>query len=117
MSLRHIIQPSIFILLFCLSFTAHAMTLQQAMGQLGNYKSQGLVGEQPNGYLGVVKPQGNAAELVQLINQARHDQYQKLANSNNIPLQEIEALAGKKAIDKTRSGLYIQLNGRWLKKP
>ncbi len=116
MTLKKTLQPLLFILMFALSVSAYAMTLQQAMGQLGTYKSQGLVGEQPNGYLGVVQNQNDAAQLVQLINTARKSQYQSMANTNKIDLAEIETLAGKKAIEKTQAGHYIQLNGRWLKK-
>ena len=38
--------------LFAVSLPVLAMDLQQAMSALGSAKSQGLVGEQPNGYLG-----------------------------------------------------------------
>ena len=116
MTFKKILQPFFFILFFAMSVNAYAMTLQQAMSQLGTYKSQGLVGEQPNGYLGTVKNQNEASQLVQLINNARKAQYQKMASINNIAIQDVEALAGKKALEKTKSGLYIQLNGRWVKK-
>src|SRR5690606_29213801 len=55
-------------LLFVVSLPLMAMTLQQAMSNLGTAKEQGLVGEQPDGYLGVVSAGGDAAEIVQLIN-------------------------------------------------
>ena len=72
------------------SSTVFAMDLNDAMSHLGPAKAAGLLGEQPNGYLGVVKAQGNAAE--------------------------IETMAGKKALEKTPAGQYIQLNGKWLTK-
>lgn len=103
--------------LLALSSNAWSMDLSAAMNQLGSAKSQGLVGEQPNGYLGVIKNQNNAQDIVQLINKARNQQYQKLSQSHKVPLSEIEALAGNKAIQKTPSGLYIQMNGKWVKKP
>lgn len=116
MTFKKTLQPFFFILMFAFAANAYAMTLQQAMGQLANYKSQGLVGEQPNGYLGVVTNQNEASELVQLINDARRDQYQKMADANKIAIQDIETLAGKKALEKTKSGHYIEINGRWVKK-
>ena len=103
--------------LLALSSNVWSMNLSTAMNQLGSAKSQGLVGEQTNGYLGVVKNQNNAQDIVQLINNARKEQYQKLAQSHKVPLSEIELLAGKKAIEKTPSGLFIQINGQWIKKP
>lgn len=116
MTFKKMLQPFFFILMFAFAANAYAMSLQQAMGQLGSYKSQGLVGEQPNGYLGVVTNQNEASQLVQLINDARKAQYQKMANANEIAIQDIETLAGKKALEKTQAGHYIEINGRWVKK-
>ncbi|MGM0540868.1 MAG: YdbL family protein [Pseudomonadota bacterium] len=116
MTFKKTLQPFFFILLFAFAATAYAMTLQQAMGQLGSYKSQGLVGEKTNGYLGVVTDQNEASQLVELINDARKAQYQKMADANNIAIQDIETLAGKKALEKTKPGHYIEINGRWVKK-
>lgn len=110
----HVLMLSI---LLAFSANVWSMNLSAAMGQLGAAKTQGLVGEQPNGYLGVIKNKNNAKEVVKLINQARKEQYQKLAQNHNVPLSKIEVLAGKKAIQKTPSGLYIQLGGKWIKKP
>lgn len=104
-------------LLLSLSFNAQAMNLQQAMQNLSSYKAQGLVGEQPNGYLGVVKNQQSAASLVDFINQARKEKFVKIAKTHQLSITKIEALAGKKAFQKTPSGQFIQLNGHWQKKP
>lgn len=104
-------------LLLSFSSSVFAMSLSDAMSQLSSAKQQGLVGEQTNGYLGVVKNQNNATTIVNLINNARKQQYQKMAASHKVKLNEIEALAGKKAIQKTAAGLYIKVDGRWMKKP
>jgi len=103
-------------LLFSLSQNALAMNLSEAMSKLGPSKSQGLIGEQPDGYLGVVKNKNDAQSIVNLINRARKAQYQKMAKANNLSLSEVEALAGKKAIQKTDSGKYIKVGGKWVKK-
>ncbi|WP_029407799.1 YdbL family protein [Thiomicrorhabdus sp. Milos-T2] len=116
----HFLKPiHILLVTLLLSFSSPtwAMNLSTAMSQLSSVKQQGLVGEQPDGYLGVIKNQNNAQNVTQLINQARKQQYNKLAKTHNISLSEIEALAGKKAIEKTPSGLYIKINGKWMKKP
>lgn len=104
------------LLAFCLSLSAWAMTLNEAMSGLGAAKQGGLVGEQPNGYLGVVRNEGQAAEIARLINDARRAEYQGLAKQNGIPLTDVETLAGQKALDKTPSGQYIQRNGQWVRK-
>ncbi|MFI8747292.1 YdbL family protein [Pseudomonas sp. NPDC077186] len=111
--IRHI---STLLLALCLSLPAHALNLNQAMSALGTAKASGQLGEQPNGYLGVVKPDGQAEEIARLINQARRAEYQKVAKDNGIALSDVEAIAGKKAIDRTPQGQFIQLNGQWLKK-
>ena len=98
------------------SSTVFAMDLNGAMSHLGPAKAAGLLGEQPNGYLGVVEAQGNAAEIARLINEARRAEYQRLAKNNNIQLADVETMAGKKALEKTPAGQYIQLNGKWLTK-
>lgn len=102
--------------LFAISLPLLAMDLQQAMSGLNAAKVQGLVGEQPNGYLGVVSSSTDAKEIADLINQARKAEYQKLAAKNGIQLSDVEAIAGKKAIEKTEAGQFIQLNGKWMKK-
>ncbi len=98
------------------STAALAMDLNSAMSHLSQAKAEGLLGEQPDGYLGVVKAEGNAAEIARLINEARRAEYQRLANNNGIQLGDVETIAGKKALEKTPDGQYIQLNGKWLKK-
>jgi uncharacterized protein YdbL (DUF1318 family) len=102
--------------LFAVSLPVLAMDLQQAMSALGAAKAQGLVGELPNGYLGVVSATGEAQQIAELINKARKAEYQKLAAKNGIQLADVEAIAGQKAIEKTEAGLFIQLNGKWQKK-
>jgi uncharacterized protein YdbL (DUF1318 family) len=94
-----------------------AMNLQQAMNALSNAKEQGLVGEQPNGYLGAVNGNAESTEIVRLINEARRAQYQRLAKDNGLVLQDVEAMAGLKAIERTNSNHYILVNGKWAKKP
>lgn len=113
MTIRKFLMP-ILLATSLLSTTVAAMDLNSAMSNLSQAKSAGLLGEQPNGYLGVVQAQGNAAEVARLINEARRAEYQRLAKGNNIQLSDVETMAGKKALEKTPAGQYIQLNGKWL---
>ena len=99
-----------------LSLPALALDLNQASAALGQAKASGQVGEKPTGYLGVVTPGGQAAEIVRLINEARRGEYQQVAKKNAIPLGDVEALAGKKAMEKTPSGQFIQSGGQWVRK-
>jgi len=89
---------------------AQALTLHEA-------KAQGLVGEKANGYLGLVTSSAQAQSLMNGVNAKRKQKYQEIANRNKTSLSAVEALAGKTAIQKTKSGQYIQLpSGQWKKK-
>jgi len=89
---------------------AWALGLQEA-------KTQGLVGEQLTGYLGVIKPSAEVQALVEEINQARRQQYTAIAKRNGTSVAVVEALAGKKAIEKASPGDYVQdTSGAWVQK-
>ena len=100
----------------CLALPAAAMSLNEAMAALGQAKASGQLGEKPDGYLGVVQGGGQAEEIASQINQARRAEYHRLAQKNGISVSDVEAIAGKKAIEKTPTGQVIQLNGTWVKK-
>lgn len=93
-----------------LAFGAEAMTLKEA-------KTAGYLGEQLNGYLGMVKNHAEAKKLMVNVNAKRKAHYQKLAKKNKISLADVAILAGNKAISKTAKGNYIQnAAGHWVKK-
>jgi uncharacterized protein len=95
---------------FCLVSTALAISLDEA-------KAKGLVGEKPNGYLGMVNPSGGEVEaLMNDINQKRRQAYEEIAKRNKTPLNAVEALAGQKAIQNTKPGNFIEGPGGWMKK-
>ncbi|WKZ56643.1 MAG: YdbL family protein [Bdellovibrionota bacterium] len=108
---------SAFILCFALMAIA-APALAWALS-LDEAKAQGVVGETPSGYLAVVqgKDSAAAASLVSSINAQRKDRYSQIAKQNGTPLHVVEQLAGKKAIENTKPGQYVQLpNGSWARK-
>jgi uncharacterized protein YdbL (DUF1318 family) len=82
--------------------------------ELDQAKQQGLVGEMANGYLGVVVQQADTEKLVADINAQRKAIYVKLAENNQITLEQVEILAGQKAYNKTQAGHYLQKDGVWL---
>ncbi|MEC4674010.1 MAG: YdbL family protein [Nitrospirota bacterium] len=82
-------------------------------------KDRGLVGEQLNGYLGIVgsSQTPDVQALVNDINRQRREKYQEIAARNETNVQAVELLAGKTAISKTRSGHYVQISSEnWVKK-
>lgn len=93
----------------CMSFSAWAISLDDA-------KSQGLVGEDSSGYLGLVVQNAEAKVVVDTINAKRKAQYLKLAQKNNLSLAQVEALAAAKTIEKTQRGHFVEVNGNWVKK-
>lgn len=105
------LRPALMLCSLLFSVAAFSLSLHDA-------KNQGLVGEQPNGYLGIVGQSGReVVTLVEDINAKRRAAYEQIASSNNTPLEAVEKLAGKKAIEKTASGQYISVGGRWQKVP
>ncbi|MCP5179187.1 MAG: YdbL family protein [Pseudomonadales bacterium] len=85
---------------------------------LGASKSAGLVGEREDGYVGYVNTvPADVQTMVQNINNQRRAEYERIAATNNLSRQQVEALAGKKAIDKTASGEYVFIGGQWQRKP
>lgn len=93
------------------SVSVFAQTLSEA-------KAQGLVGEKLSGYLGAPKkPSAKTQALIDNINQKRKAHYQKIAKKVGESLTVVETQAGKKAIDKTSAGNYIEKSpGQWAKK-
>jgi len=83
---------------------------------LNDAKQQGLVGEQVTGYLGTVKATSATTALVNDVNTKRKAKYKEIAKRNGTGLASVEKLAGKKAIEKTPSGQFINLGGGWRKK-
>jgi uncharacterized protein YdbL (DUF1318 family) len=114
LSLCFIAIPALIVILAGLGWSGPtwAISLHEA-------KAQGLVGEQANGYLGLVKP-GASAEVKALMNEInakRKKEYQDIARRNKTELNVVEALAGKKAIERTAPGQYVKLpSGQWVKK-
>lgn len=85
---------------------------------LDQVKRDGIVGERADGYLGVVVASAPAdvTSLVADVNAKRKQQYQRIAKTNGLTMEQVQALAGKKAIEKTRSGDWIMLDGGWQRK-
>ena len=92
------------------------LSLPASALNLGQAKSQGLVGETTSGYLEAVKPSPAVNNLIKDINGKRRAAYQNIAKKNNQPLSTVEKLAGEKAINATPAGQYVKIGGSWKKK-
>ncbi len=97
---------------FLLAFagSVFALTLKEA-------RSSGLVGEQLDGYVGVVVSSPEVEALVTSINKRRKEKYQQLAKKNNISIVDVAKIAGGKSIQRAAKGTWIQsASGNWVKK-
>jgi hypothetical protein len=83
---------------------------------LDGAKRQGILGEQADGYVGVVKPSPAAAELARDINEKRRQSYQDLAKRNGVSADSVARLAGQKLIDRASSGEYVRQGSEWVRK-
>ncbi len=80
-------------------------------------KSQGLVGEQSDGYIGAVKSGTEVDALVSEINAKRKEAYKMISAENGQPLDVVESLAAKKLYEKLKpSEYYKPEEGNWLQK-
>ncbi len=89
---------------------AFALTLDQA-------KSQGLVGERADGYIGIVGASTpDVVTVVKATNNARRAEYERIAGQTGQARNVVEQLAAKKAYEMTPRGYYVQDNtGGWRK--
>lgn len=89
--------------------------LPASAADLAQVKAAGLVGEQMNGYLGLVNPNaaGDVKALVNSINAQRQAEYQRIATKNGVPVDEVARLTAQKVIGQTPSGQYVQTPSGW----
>lgn len=96
-----------------------AVSIAVAASPLTQPKADGLIGEQANGYIGLVKQNVSAdvKKLVNDVNAKRRAGYQKIAKKQGTGLAEVERVGGNTAIEKTLKGNYIRdASGAWRKK-
>jgi uncharacterized protein YdbL (DUF1318 family) len=84
---------------------------------LGEAKAKGLVGEQADGYLGVVSGGGEASALAEQVNAKRRAEYGEIAQKRGTSVDTVAKLAGAKLVERTPGGQYVRgSDGRWVKK-
>ena len=97
---------------------AAALNAPAMAGPLEDAKAAGLVGEQPDGFLGSVpgNPPADIAALIRDINAKRLAAYTDIATKNGTSVQAVGALAAQKVYNEAKPGTYLMVNGRWVKK-
>ena len=91
--------------------TAHAIELADA-------KSQGWLGEQRDGYLGLVRSDAppEVRQLLDQVNRQRTAQFEQIATRNGISINDAAAVFAREALQRTQPGNFIQGQGGWVKK-
>jgi hypothetical protein len=91
------------------------LALPAAAQSLDEAKSAGHVGEQSDGYIGVVPgAPASARQLADRINEERAVKYGEIAANRGTSPAAVAALAGKKLVARTPPGQwYRDANGKW----
>ncbi len=98
---------------------AHAQT-STAKATVDAAKARGEIGEQINGYLGVVdgaSPSDRVRNAMTEINIARKTVYARLATQQNVQIDVVAQITGEKQIKKAASGHFVKdATGAWQRK-
>ena len=91
---------------------AFALSLQEA-------KTDGLVGECNDGYVGYVltPPRGDVKAVVKDVNNKRRARFAESAKSNKLRIEQVAYRFYQRAVKATAAGTYYQdAGGAWVKK-
>ncbi len=98
---------------------AHAQT-SSTKATVDSAKARGEIGEQVDGYLGVVdgaSPSSSVRNAMAEINIARKSVYSRVADQQNVQVNVVAALTGEKQIKKASSGEFVKdARGSWQRK-
>lgn len=111
---------TLFVALAVLAGTAHAdlESMRARVPKVVELKDKGLVGEQPDGLLGVVSDGGDAASVVADENKDRLEEYKKRAAEQGQSVETLMKVLGEARIRNEKSGRFIKGGaGGWAKKP
>ena len=110
-----------FLLVLALSMAALFTTATAANQIINDAKSQCIIGEQVDGYLGVVSGKNASTEQLRemrSINQQRKAIYADLAKQNGVTVKVTAQLTAEKLIAKAKPGECVQTApGKWAKVP
>ncbi len=87
--------------------------------QIDAAKQAGIVGEQSDGYLGLVRSDAPAEvkALLEEVNGRRRAAYEEIATRNGTPVETVARLAGVKLVERAAPGEYVRDDtGQWKRK-
>jgi uncharacterized protein YdbL (DUF1318 family) len=89
---------------------ASALDLDQA-------RAEGLVGEQADGYVGLVQDTPDARALVARINSERAAAYAEIARKNGTSTDAVAALTAQRVVARLPKGSWVKdSTGSWIRK-
>lgn len=104
-----------------LALAVSASGAHAASPMIEDAKAKCIVGEQHDGYLGVVDPLSASEEIkreVRAINQQRKAAFADLAARNGVTIEDAAMLTGKRLVESAGSGQCVRLpDGSWAKQP
>jgi uncharacterized protein YdbL (DUF1318 family) len=107
--------------LAAIAFAASASAAYAASAIIEDAKSKCIVGEQTDGYLGVVDGAAVSDAVqreVRSVNQQRKAAYADLASRNGVTIEDAAALTAKRLIEGAPSGQCVMTQaGSWAKQP
>lgn len=84
---------------------------------LDDARAAGLVGEMPDGYVGLVSGDApaNIKALVQSVNNQRRSKYESISTQKGVPVEQVGAITAEKIInEKLQPGwYYMDSSGVW----
>jgi hypothetical protein len=82
-------------------------------------RADGVIGEQADGYLGLVKGSAPPAikKEVDEVNAGRRAKYAEIAKQRGTDINTVAAITGKTAIEKSPAGSFVRgADGRWVRR-
>ena len=87
--------------------------------RLDEAKDAGYLGEQVDGYLGLVRPDAPdwARAVMEEINRKRRERFAEIAARTGATVEQVAAIAGQKAVAREPAGRYVRdASGTWKRK-
>lgn len=94
--------------------TDAANTIETLQSPVKKAKEEGLIGEQHDGYLGIVNPDSATDEILALVketNAQRKAKYKKQAKDGKVKVDIVQEKAGKRYIRLAEPGHYVKRAG------
>lgn len=106
-------------LLFALGLFVFVVPAALAQQDLAAAREAGEVGERPDGLVAIraADPSPALTRMVEEINAERLEEYRRIAENTEAPLEAVQARAGRQIIERLPEGQYfMDAAGRWRRK-